>query len=149
MTLSTLAAVCFALRSADGLAPRVTLAACWRADCRAASKLTADTSPRAMRRVPLCSSLYWKIQVRRPEARARRPKPRHAASQYSASCLPLGHCILGMPFLLKAPVLRAFCLVTGSTITRASGSAVEAKEGVEADCLELFMIFSGEAKLRL
>src|SRR4029078_1710450 len=36
----------------------------------------------------LCSSLYWKIQDRRPELNARIPKPRQLASQKNSSFSP-------------------------------------------------------------
>src|SRR5262249_52986721 len=119
------------MRCTDGLAPCVTFAAWRRATARAVSRLTADTSPIAMRRGRLCLSLYWWIHERRPEFRARLPKPRQAVSRDSASDFPGGQCILLMLALVKLPLLG---LAVGRWMTSAPGSTVEASAGAAADC---------------
>jgi hypothetical protein len=140
---SKLVARRFDLRCTEGLPPCVTVAACWRAAARAASRLTADTSPRAMRRVRLCSSLYWKTQERRPDPSARMPKPLQLASQKNTSPLPGGHRIFGTLTFVKAPGAAArFRSPVRNRITSADGagaassaygSTVEAEDIVDIE----------------
>jgi hypothetical protein len=118
---------------------------CCLAAALAASRLTADTSPSAIRRVRLCSSLYWKIQDRRPELNARIPKPRQLASQKNSSFSPDAHRILATLVFVKPTVRVAarFRLPVGNRITSADessvdtladGSTVEAEDIVDSDC---------------
>jgi hypothetical protein len=95
-----------------------------------------------MRRVRLCSSLYWKIQDRRAELNARIPKPRQFVSQKNASFTPDAHRILAILVFVK-PTVAGFRLREGNRITSADGSGaftpadgstVEAEDIVNSDC---------------
>jgi hypothetical protein len=125
MISRTLAAHRLDLRVTDGFPPCVTTAACCRAAARGASKLTAETSPSAMRRVRLCSSLYWKIQERRPELNVLIPIPRQLASQKHASFFPGGHRILATLAFVKTPgATTRFRFPVGNWITSADETGV-------------------------
>ena len=134
MTLSTLGALFFPLRSADGLAPSRHTSGVLA--CRLTGRIqiyrrhvSEGDAPRSLVLVPVLINPG-------PPTRGERAQAKAAAAFVPEQCFLLAFraahlCDAGLgeaPRLLRSP------LSGGKTITFADGSTVEAKEGVEADC---------------